>query len=153
MVKIRDIAGCWTKLQQKEYFELRPECEAAHLKFTEKDWQALLFANEEIGHRYHYGIRPQPVESDGTQLVWSNGRKDWIVYNDKIKKGTKLSLDANEIFIPVSPERARRILPCLRVLPLYFSSFESQARGEVSWEEGGTQWALRMLESKLEGKI
>jgi hypothetical protein len=141
--KIKDIVSC--DLTPKEHYTIPSECNKASIGFSEGDWKALLFANDEVGKLCFYGLRNVKVEKDGSLLSWSNGGKQWYVSYDKVKKGRDLKLDANELYLPFSPERCNRIKPCLRDLPLYYCSTEAQARGEVSWEEGGKQWALRKL--------
>ena len=135
----------------KEYYTIPEGCKTAQERFTENDWRALIHANDEIGKRIGYGIREETASCNGTHLTWSNGGKQWVTGYTKIKKGRQLRLDANEIFLPLSPERAHRIQPCLRDLPLYYCSSEAQSRGEVSWDEAGMEWAIRQL-ARLLGK-
>lgn len=122
------------------------ECEVVSKFFTENDWKALVTANEEISKRDKYGVRKEKANERGTVAVWSNGGKEWICYTEPVEEGTELTLDANMIFLPVSPERCRRIRKCMIDLPLYHWSTEAQVRGETSWQEAGKQWALRQLE-------
>jgi hypothetical protein len=114
-------------------------------KLNERDLRALLIATEEIAKRTSYGIRKELAEEKSTILAWSNASKKWFVYG-KVDKGEEVSLDANMILVPFSPGRAERIADCLPTLPLYYLSFEAQARGEVNPVEAAREWAKKQLE-------
>ena len=122
------------------------ECKEASKNFTEKDYEALVLANEKISNLTRYGVRSELAEGDGIHISWSNGSKDWYGGNQKILKGTEMQLDANETFLPISPTRFERIKACFDVLPLYAFSTESWTRKETSQEESCLGWAIFQLE-------
>ena len=126
--------------------ELSPKCSEASKCFTENDWRALVKANEEISARQSYGVRTELAYEDGVRAMWSNGSKAWICSSEPIEKDTEIHMDANEIFLPVSPERCKRIQPCMEVHPLYYNSSEAWVKGEVSQAKAGLNWALRQLQ-------
>lgn len=123
----------------KTYITVPEECEEASKHFTENDWKALVDANERISERNTYGVRTEKTTTRGTIITWSNGRKEWLCHPEPVPAGKELRLDANMVFLPISPERCRRIRPCLIDLPLYYCSTEAVIRGEVPWEEAGRQ--------------
>lgn len=137
------------QLKPKYIIEITKNCIEASNSFNEKDLQAMILANEEISKRVYYGIREETTQADGIVLSWSNGSKDWYGGNDKINRGKKLHLDANEIFLPISPERFERIKACLGVLPLYFGSFEAQAKGEICRADTLTIWGKGQIERMI----
>lgn len=122
------------------------ECKKVSEKFTKRDWQAVIDANKKIAELTSYGVRSEQAETDGIHISWSNGGKNWFGGNQKIAKGTEMRLDANEAFLPISPERFNRINKCLDVLPLYCYSTEAWTSGEVSHTDACLGWAEKQLE-------
>lgn len=125
--------------------DIPEDCIKASKKFNEEDWRMLAFANEEISRRLSYGIREELAEKDGIRTSWSNGSRSWMGGRQKITKGTIVSMDADEMFLPMSPVRFERIHGCLGTLPLYFGSFEAKARGELLEAEATRIWAKGQL--------
>jgi len=104
-------------------------CETAKKKFTNTDKTTLDNANNTITKLTHYGLRKETAPSNGVLLSWSNGARKWTVTRSEVKKGEILSLDANEVFLPVDKRTAERIQLCLSELPLYRNSFEARYGG------------------------
>ena len=86
--------------------------------------------SEKINARTSYGIREEKVEhGSGYILSWSNGGKCWMIYYSE-KKGSVITLDANQVLVYMKKSDLEAILPTLPVLPLYGNSFEARFRGD-----------------------
>jgi len=147
MVNIGD-----NNLNPKYKLDIPEECIKSSEKFTEKDWKACVELNEEISKRTTYGIREELANKDGVMLSWSNGSRKWFGSGGKIKKGSVVSMDANELFAPISPSRFERVNDCLGVLPLYFGSTEAQLREEVPRSQAIEIWAKGQIDYMLRKK-
>ena len=140
-------------LNPKTYMDIPEGCIKASENFTERDWEICKLANEKIARRLSYGIREELVDDDGIRLSWSNGAKAWFSSGNKIKKGEVVSMDANEMFLPISPARLGRINECLGTLPLYFGSFEAQESGEVLRADALELWAKGQVDRMKREKM
>jgi len=119
--------------------------------FNDKDLEALEKAVNEIARRTDYGLRREYAEEPSTILTWSNASKSWIVTRT-VDAGEEVTLDANQIMVPVSPFRIKRIEKCLPMLPLYELSFEAKERGEVPPKLAEVTWALKQMKRVEEEK-
>lgn len=141
-----DIDKLDKELKPKRRIEIPPECEEESEDFTKKDFDAVIHTNEKISNMTSYGSHEELVDKKGIKIAWSNGSKSWWIYNDKIEKGDIVELDANQTFLPISPERFNRIEACAGVLPLYFGSHEAHHRGEMCRADSLEIWAKGQLE-------
>jgi|GEM_PF-3092655 len=119
--------------------------------FNDEDLDALEKAVKEISKRTSYGLRREYAEKRGTILSWSNASKRWIVTRT-VDAGEEVTLDANQILVPASPIRIKRIEDCLPMLPLYELSFEAKERGEVPPKLAEVTWALKQMKRIEEEK-
>lgn len=118
----------------------KPESCIEPPQFTENDLAAIVEANIQILERTYYGLRRERPKNKSTQLSWSNGSKSWIVYYDTVKSNEEAELDANQILVPFSPERMKRVVCHLKPLPLYYASTESKLRGESTQKSALMIW-------------
>ncbi len=135
--KIKDILDF--TFSQKQHVEIPEKCAEISKNFTKKDYEAVNIANNEISKRNSYGRRRIDRDENGIIILWSNGSKEWGITHKS--KSPNRTLDANQVFLPISPERFKRIKGCLGVLPLYFGSLNSFERGETSSAENFAIWA------------
>jgi len=103
-------------------------------EFNDKDWTALRLANNIAEKGVRYGISEGKTLHKGTNFSWSNAEKQWFS-GRSVPKGREVRLDANEMIVPISPERGKRISCYIKELPLYYASFEAKLKGEVSPRE------------------
>ena len=84
---------------------------------------------EKINARTSYGIREEKVEySFGRIISWSNAGENWYQHYYAEKKGSVITLDANQVLVYMKKLDLEAILPTLPVLPLYGNSFEARFR-------------------------
>jgi len=84
---------------------------------------------EKINARTSYGIREEKVEySFGRIISWSNATASWFVYHYAEKKGSVITLDANQVLVYMKKSELEALLPDLPMLPLYGNSFEARFR-------------------------
>ncbi|KKM92986.1 hypothetical protein LCGC14_1212860 [marine sediment metagenome] len=131
----------------------RPEKDPAKCdisKLNEKDYEALIKCSEVIEKLTSYGVRSVLVQEDGTYARWSNAGESWSGVR-KAHKGKEDRLDADEVVLPISPERFKRIQGCLPYLPLFDMSYEAHARGYVPTAAAQKEWAVKQIE-KIRGE-
>lgn len=82
---------------------------------------------EKINARTSYGIREEKVEhGSGYIIAWSNATASWYAYHYAEKKGSVITLDANQVLVYMKKSELKALLPDLPMLPLYSNSFEAR---------------------------
>lgn len=82
---------------------------------------------EKINARTSYGIREERVEyGSGYIIAWSNATASWFAYHHAEKKGSVITLDANQVLVYMKKSELEALLPDLPMLPLYSNSFEAR---------------------------
>lgn len=97
---------------------------------TQKDIKNLKLANYEISKRMSYGVREELADQPGIIASWSNGAAQWFPFSD-VKKDEIITVDANEMYVPLSRQQFNRIRLRLDPLPLYGLSTEARMRGHA----------------------
>mgnify|MGYP001342198420 CR=1 FL=1 len=83
--------------------------------------------SSKILSRTSYGIREEKVEhSLGRIISWSNAGANWYQHYYAEKKGSVITLDANQVLVYMKKSELEALLPHLPMLPLYSNSFEAR---------------------------
>ena len=102
-------------------------------------------ASNKVSTLNSYGVHTEVPEEDSYMFNWSNGMRGWYVWNQVVKAGETVSVDANQFLYPKkkvgSKSNATALAMTLPELPLYYGSFESGERGEVTPAEKFKIWA------------
>jgi hypothetical protein len=102
--------------------------------------RAIKLANHEIRKRTYYGYHKVrlPDHPNLSILAWSNGGENWHIMwgtiNDVarsvvLKGQREITLDANEILVPIHPTVMERVVEELDPLPLFDFSIEAKVSG------------------------
>lgn len=85
-------------------------------------------ANTKISQRTELGERNEIALIPSHTLVWSNRSGSWSVGHSRIPKGTRVTLDANQVLVPGTTRQLRGLASSgqLDSLPLYSNSFETR---------------------------
>jgi hypothetical protein len=125
---------------------------------TEKDLENVSKINNIIEGQDSYGHR-QWTQKEGIVATWSNGSEMWYLdhmYTEQLKKKTSVSLDANQVVLPVNEKEFLRVHKRIAPLPLYFGSFEAKQRKIVDWDTADNVWLhgqlKRILRNKKDGR-
>ena len=113
-------------------------------KLTYKDDLNLKLANDIIEGRQSYGLREELADKKAIKIFWSNGSAQWHM-DRTFKPGDIVSLDANEVILPLTEQEFERIRLYLIALPLYIISLEAKQRGHAP-EHANEIWALLQAE-------
>jgi hypothetical protein len=106
--------------------------------------------NYRISQRTSYGLREEVAPSPGVIIVWSNSSADWYATRP-VRKGERLTLDANQVFVPYPRRRVEAVLHKLEPLPLYKYSYEAVAKKKESAKRLGAEARMESDERWLEG--
>ncbi len=115
---------------------------------TDKDIEAIYYANLQIGDLEDYGLRGELARADGTKIFWVNSAMRWYIQPLKIHKGTEMRLDANEIFVPISVLRGHRIAEHLEISRLFELSLEAKKRLLVDPYKATMKWINKQREKQ-----
>lgn len=85
--------------------------------------------NKLISELTKYGIRQKEIMALPFSILnWSNGSENWYLthfdHTDKMRIGSSLTLDANQLVVPFKFSEVQKIIEQLHVHPLYSNSFE-----------------------------
>ena len=106
--------------------------------------------NYRISQRTSYGLREEVAEAPGVVIVWSNASADWHDHRS-VRKGERLVLDANQVFVPYPRNRVAAVLHLLEPLPLGKYSFEAIARKTAEARKLGLEGRMESDERWLRG--
>lgn len=121
---------------------------------NERDRKNLDVANQIIsGKDYYYLGDTEEVKGKGVVVFWNNSWRGWYIDNwktEQIKSGKQVSLDANEMFLPMSERCFERIQHRLDMLPLFFGSFQAKTGSFVSWDTADNIFDFSVFKGKME---
>lgn len=112
--------------------------------------EAIADINYRISQRTSYGLREETAHDPGVVIVWSNASAEWYAARP-VRKGERLTLDANQVFVPYPKRRVKAVLHKLEHLPLYRYSYESVKRKKKEAERLGIEGRMESDERWVRG--